>query len=197
MQLKSENKQLESENKQLESENRQLESEKIVLQRDQSKAIAEETERKNRISPLQRDQMTKLLDSGSRVNSAVTDGVSLQNFRILHAEFNGAVALVVANWPSIISKETKEKLQKSAECLSFSQEIWGLKIEYGKTFSGFFVSDTPIPEPLKSLIKIQEYKSPDGRVLEQGPWGSMQIGLTVGSALFESAQAEILTELNR
>jgi hypothetical protein len=196
-QLEAEKAQLEVEKAQLEAKNKQLEIEQINLQRDLNKAVAEEQNRKNRISPLQRDQMIKLLDSGSRVNSACADGVSLQNFRISHSEFSGAVALVVANWPQSISKDIKEELLKCAECWSFSLKVWGNKIEYEKTFSGFFVSDTPIPEPLKPLIRTTDYTGAGGEVLKQASWGSLNLGLTVGSTHFENAQSKMLAELNK
>jgi hypothetical protein len=184
-------------NKQLESEVEQLKSEKTELQRELTRLTTAEQEAKTRVSPFQRDQIVKLLESGSRENSATTAGVSLQNFRILHADFNGAVELVVANWPKNISLELKKKLEDAAKCWSFSQEVWGDKIQYEKDFNGFFVSDTPIPEPLKAFIKTHEYQSPNGKNLEQAPWGSLRIGLTVGSSLFESFRAEMLTELNK
>lgn len=185
-------------NKQLELEVEQLKSEKAELQRELTKLTTTEREAKTRVSPFQRDQIVKLLESGSRENSATTAGVSLQNFRILHADFNGAVELVVTNWPKSISLELKKKLEDAAKCWSFSQEVWGDKIQYEKDFSGgFFVSATPIPEPLKAFIKTHEYQSPDGKILEQAPWGSLRIGLTVGSSLFESVRAEMLTELNK
>jgi len=203
-QLEVENKQLDAKTKlldmekaQLEAKNKQLDTEKTQLQQDLSKIAAEEQKQKNRISPLQRDQLTKLLDSGSRLNSAVKDGVTLQNFRTLFTEFNGAVALATANWPQNVSTDPKANLEDAAKCWSFSQEVWSQKNEFEKVFSGFFVSDTPIPTSIKPLIKTSEYVGHDGVKLEQAPWSALQIGLATGSTLFKTAQTEILNELNK
>ena len=190
-------KQLEAEHKELQAEHKELDSTRNDLLSQLDRIKAEEQERKNRLSPLQRQQFAKLLDSGSRVNAAVKSGVSLQNFRTLHAEYNGAVSLASSNWPQAISIGTKKKLEEAAECWSFSQEIWGDKIVYEKDIpGGFFVSDQPIPGPLKGLIKTHQYNSINGKKLEQAPWTSFQIGLTVGSRRFEDAQSELLKELN-
>ena len=157
----------------------------------------EEQERKKKISPLQRQHLTKLLDSGSRVNAAVAAGVSLQNFRELHAAFNGDVALATSNWPSALSADTKKNLQEAAICWSFAQEVWGIKIEYERDSpDGFFVADTPIPDAFKHLVSTHKYTKSNGEKLDKAPWGTLRIGLTVGSQRFEAAQGELLSKLN-
>lgn len=195
--------QLEGKYKLLQAEYERLQSEKIQVEAARSDLLSqlekmktEEQERKSRISPLQRQQLAKLLDSGSRVNAAVAAGVTLMNFRELHAAFNGDVALVASNWPRSLPEETKKKLQEAAECWSFSQEVWGAKIQYEDDFPGFFVSDTPIPAPLKHLVKTFIYTDLTGSKHESASWIAIQIGLTVGSQQFEAAQSKLLNELN-
>jgi hypothetical protein len=195
-QIEEKYKQLETECERIKSEKSEVEVARNHLLSQLEKIKYEEQERKKKISPLQRQQLVKLLDSGARVNAAVTDGVNLQSLRELHASFNGDVALVTSNWPRSFPDSTKIKLQEAAQCWSFAQAVWADKIQYEDTFDGFFVSDTPIPGPIKHLVKTSIYTGSGGKKLEQGPWEALRIGLTVGSQRFESAQGELLNQLN-
>lgn len=142
-------------------------------------------------------QLTKLLESGSRLNSAVQDGLSLQSLGTLYPDFNGAVSLAVANWPQSIPKRTKAKIEDAAKSWSFAQKAWAFKIKCKSYGEGFSTSIMPIPEPLKPLIKTSDGADYTGKAIKIAPWLAYQTALTAGSAYFEASRTEILKELNR
>jgi hypothetical protein len=147
-----------------------------------------------KISPHQRQQMTKLIETGSRLNVAVKAGVSFNEFEKLFVEYNAAYELVNSNFPEALSAKAKEALKESKSCWSFAEKAWRLEKEYGE------YADWPLEIP-NSLIKLL----PTSTSNVNGKFGGREVvgvknaaasGLSGGSNQFETLLPEFNKVLN-
>jgi hypothetical protein len=145
-------------------------------------------------SPHQRQQLAKLLESGTRLNSAVKAGVSFKEFQNLFAEYNAAIELVNSNLPEALSAQAKENINESKSCWSFAEKAWGLEVKYGRN-----VDDWPleIPNALSKVLPTR--KAPVGAFAGKEVANvseAVKAGLTVGTVHFELLKSDLNKLLN-
>jgi hypothetical protein len=144
-------------------------------------------------SPHQRQQLAKLLESGSRLNAAVKAGVSFNEFEKLLAEYNTAIELVNSNLPEALSAQAKENINESKSCWSFAERAWGLENKYGSHV------DWPLEIP-NTLSKVLPTKKADNGAFAGKEVANVskaaKAGLTVGTVHFELLKPDLNKLLN-
>jgi hypothetical protein len=207
-QLESECKQLESDYKQLESEHKQLAIEHNYLEiskKEQEYTLnnikikldqieQDEQKRQNRLTPLQRQNLSKVLESGAKINAAVKSGIDHNSFKILYADFNGDVALALQNWPQAMPLECKKAITESSKAWEIGLWLSQSRVE-NVTRTGSY-GKIAIPLELKdSFGGKNEF---DNYVMSYVEFGTyIKMGLNAGSSRFENAQKMLIEELNK
>jgi hypothetical protein len=145
-------------------------------------------------SPLQRQQLAKLLESGSRLNSAVKASVTFKDFEKLYAEYASAIELVNSNWPESLSANTKKYMLKSGHYWNVAQKAWSVEKSIGAGGDIDFPVDLfNIPELLPAITtKIADSGANKGEKVAKLET-IQQLGFKAGALSFEL----LTTDLNK
>ena len=80
------------------------------------------------LTPAQ-SQVIKVIEIGSKLNSATEAGLSYSEFRSSVLEFVGALDLAVEMWPQDFSQSAKQGLLDSKKIWLFTKDLWADKVD--------------------------------------------------------------------
>ncbi len=100
------------------------------------------------ISPLLRQQFTRIVEEGTKLNSMTEQGVNYGDFNDQLAEVRGAYDLAVAEWPAGFAPKAKLDLAQAFKGWELTSDLWALKI--GK-------KDNPVEPDINGYTRYVDY----------------------------------------
>ena len=82
-----------------------------------------------KVSQAFQSQVMKVLEDGTKLNAATSEGVSLRDYNEMLNEANGAIELCFTMWPESFDPEAKSHLQEALKAWNFTKELWVDKIK--------------------------------------------------------------------
>ncbi len=149
-----------------------------------------------KISAVFQSQVMKLLEVGTKLNSASSEGVAFASFNEMLEDVNGAFELCETMWPETFSTDAKNCFQRALEGWNFTRKLWAVKISGANNSMklGALMSEVPyedMPDEFKNLVTWES--GVEGRRMIN--YDKISDCLSYSSALFEEARKNLLSAL--
>ena len=157
------------------------------------------------LSQVFQSQIMKLLEDGTKLNAATSEGVSIRDYTGMLNDVNGAFELSSTMWPESFAPEAKDYLHEALQAWNFTKELWATKIEYpNQSGDSDIVAGTYREMSAKFRGTITTEKGSIPSVIgdeppitfTEVPFNKLEACLGYASAEFESARKKLLEALN-
>lgn len=154
-----------------------------------------------KLSAVFQSQVMKLLEVGTKINSASSEGVSFASFNNMLEDVNGAFELCETMWPENFSTDAKTSFQQALAGWNFTRKLWGVKISDAKyDFKhGARMHEIPyedMPDDFKALVSTEDCEwTEDDKSDKQVNYDQISLCMSYSSAKFEEARKGLLAAL--
>lgn len=154
-----------------------------------------------KLSAVFQSQVMKLLEVGTKLNSASSEGVSFASFNNMLEDVNGAFELCETMWPEGFSNDARSSFKKTLAGWNFTRKLWENKISNAKYdfVDGARLHNIPyedMPEDFKELVPTEDVDwTEDDKTDKHVRFDKLSLCLTYSSLNFEIARKSLLEAL--
>ncbi len=154
-----------------------------------------------KLSAVFQSQIMKLLEVGTKMNSASSEGVSFSNLSDMLDDVNGAFELCETMWPEGFSTDARSSFEQALAGWNFTRKLWSVKISKAKY--DFVIgarldeiSYEAMPDDFKALVSTEDVEwTEDDKTDKQVNFDNISLCLTYSSSKFQLARKSLLEAL--